>query len=159
PDAASTIAEALRAAAAAVPADRHDARDALSEVAQSSGALGRATSLDDARHAFADFNARFVPVICADAHLASGLHVFECPLIENARWIQKRDGIENPYMGTKMPTCGTATDFHPASTAAAVVSGPPGEIDHYTCSMHPSVRQQGPGRCPICGMDLVPVTK
>src|SRR5258708_36870547 len=33
------------------------------------------------------------------------------------------------------------------------------EIDHYTCSMHPSVKQQGPGRCPICGMDLIPVTK
>ena len=32
-------------------------------------------------------------------------------------------------------------------------------IDHYTCSMHPSVRQQGPGKCPICGMDLIPVTK
>lgn len=32
-------------------------------------------------------------------------------------------------------------------------------IDHYTCSMHPSVRQPGPGKCPICGMDLIPVTK
>lgn len=25
----------------------------------------------------------------------------------------------------------------------------------YTCPMHPSVRQQGPGKCPLCGMDLV----
>ena len=24
----------------------------------------------------------------------------------------------------------------------------------YTCSMHPSVRQNEPGQCPICGMDL-----
>lgn len=32
-------------------------------------------------------------------------------------------------------------------------------IDHYTCSMHPSVQQPGPGKCPICGMDLSPVTK
>ena len=40
-----------------------------------------------------------------------------------------------------------------SSTAA------PGAIDHYTCSMHPSVNQKGPGKCPICGMDLVPVTK
>src|ERR1700709_360080 len=32
------------------------------------------------------------------------------------------------------------------------------QIDHYTCSMHPSVKQQAPGKCPICGMDLVPVT-
>ena len=27
----------------------------------------------------------------------------------------------------------------------------------WTCSMHPSVRQSEPGKCPICGMDLIPV--
>ncbi|HKK68125.1 MAG TPA: efflux RND transporter periplasmic adaptor subunit, partial [Bacteroidales bacterium] len=27
----------------------------------------------------------------------------------------------------------------------------------WTCSMHPQVRQQEPGDCPICGMDLIPV--
>ncbi len=27
----------------------------------------------------------------------------------------------------------------------------------WTCSMHPSVREDGPGQCPICGMDLIPV--
>ncbi|MFH1502462.1 MAG: efflux RND transporter periplasmic adaptor subunit [Candidatus Eisenbacteria bacterium] len=27
----------------------------------------------------------------------------------------------------------------------------------WTCSMHPDVRQPGPGDCPICGMDLIPV--
>lgn len=27
----------------------------------------------------------------------------------------------------------------------------------YTCSMHPQVRQEEPGRCPFCGMDLIPV--
>jgi len=32
-------------------------------------------------------------------------------------------------------------------------------IDHYTCSMHTSVHATHPGKCPICGMDLVPVTK
>src|ERR1700722_10094650 len=27
----------------------------------------------------------------------------------------------------------------------------------YTCPMHPQIRQQGPGSCPICGMALEPV--
>ncbi|WKK75727.2 efflux RND transporter periplasmic adaptor subunit [Marivirga salinae] len=27
----------------------------------------------------------------------------------------------------------------------------------WTCSMHPSVRQNEPGDCPICGMDLIPL--
>nr|WP_290783105.1 copper-translocating P-type ATPase [Arenimonas sp.] len=32
---------------------------------------------------------------------------------------------------------------------------PPGAI--YTCPMHPEIRQEGPGTCPICGMALEPV--
>ena len=28
----------------------------------------------------------------------------------------------------------------------------------YTCPMHPEIRRQGPGSCPICGMALEPVT-
>lgn len=35
----------------------------------------------------------------------------------------------------------------------------PADIDHYTCAMHPSVHSATPGKCPICGMDLVPVKK
>jgi Cu(I)/Ag(I) efflux system membrane fusion protein len=27
----------------------------------------------------------------------------------------------------------------------------------WTCSMHPQIQQPGPGKCPICGMDLIPV--
>ncbi|MCI0708276.1 MAG: efflux RND transporter periplasmic adaptor subunit [Ignavibacteriae bacterium] len=33
------------------------------------------------------------------------------------------------------------------------------EIDYYTCGMHPSVKSPDPGKCPICGMNLVPVYK
>lgn len=29
----------------------------------------------------------------------------------------------------------------------------------WTCSMHPQVRLPGPGKCPICGMDLIPVSR
>jgi Cu+-exporting ATPase len=35
-------------------------------------------------------------------------------------------------------------------------SAPPGGV--YTCPMHPEIRQEGPGSCPICGMALDPVT-
>ncbi len=27
----------------------------------------------------------------------------------------------------------------------------------WTCSMHPQIREDGPGECPICGMDLIPL--
>ena len=32
-------------------------------------------------------------------------------------------------------------------------------IDYWTCTMHPSVHSKDPGKCPICGMTLVPVMK
>lgn len=31
--------------------------------------------------------------------------------------------------------------------------------DTWTCSMHPQIRLPSPGRCPICGMELIPVSK
>jgi Cu(I)/Ag(I) efflux system membrane fusion protein len=34
----------------------------------------------------------------------------------------------------------------------------PEGIAYYTCSMHPSVKEAGPGQCPICSMNLQPVT-
>lgn len=43
----------------------------------------------------------------------------------------------------------------PPPTAAVEDSA----IDHYTCSMHRSVHESKPGKCPICGMELVPVEK
>ena len=35
----------------------------------------------------------------------------------------------------------------------------PEDVSHYTCPMHPQIRMDDPGSCPICGMDLVPVLK
>lgn len=35
----------------------------------------------------------------------------------------------------------------------------PADVDYYTCTMHPSVRSQLPGKCPICSMELVPVMR
>jgi hypothetical protein len=55
------------------------------------------------------------------------------------------------------PHAGHAPGAH---TAPAQEARPP-EVSPthvvYTCPMHEEVRQQGPGKCPICGMKLVPV--
>src|SRR5680860_1367913 len=44
---------------------------------------------------------------------------------------------------------------HPSHRASATV--PVGEVEEWTCPMHPEIRQPGPGSCPICGMALEPV--
>jgi len=36
-------------------------------------------------------------------------------------------------------------------------SGESSEITEWTCSMHPQIRTKEAGKCPICGMDLIPV--
>src|SRR6266496_144420 len=46
-----------------------------------------------------------------------------------------------------------------AGCAKKGASGKPSNVDYYTCTMHPSVHSKDPGKCPICSMDLVPVTK
>ena len=42
----------------------------------------------------------------------------------------------------------SAADQTPAAQASQTV---------YTCAMHPQIRSNKPGRCPICGMELIPV--
>ncbi|HYQ02839.1 MAG TPA: efflux RND transporter periplasmic adaptor subunit [Polyangiaceae bacterium] len=66
------------------------------------------------------------------------------------------------FSGT--PISGVGADASAPAASSAHVHDPNSpshgdEIDHYTCSMHPSVKQQAPGKCPICGMTLIPVTK
>ena len=46
-------------------------------------------------------------------------------------------------------TNGTGGDSHAQHTDAP---------KFWTCSMHPQIRRNGPGKCPLCGMPLVPVT-
>src|SRR3954451_17383773 len=46
-----------------------------------------------------------------------------------------------------------------ASCSKNSPTGKASNVDYWTCTMHPSVREKGPGKCPICSMDLVPVMK
>jgi RND family efflux transporter MFP subunit len=45
------------------------------------------------------------------------------------------------------------------SAQPATGAGSGSDIAYYTCSMHPAVHSPGPGKCPICSMDLTPVTR
>jgi len=46
-----------------------------------------------------------------------------------------------------------------ATGTAMGQSGKSKAAEIWTCSMHPQIRRDRPGKCPICGMDLVPVRK
>jgi Cu(I)/Ag(I) efflux system membrane fusion protein len=88
--------------------------------------------------------------IALGAALAAFAVVFHRPLVV---WFSGGTMARSP--GTSGIAGESATTSAGSPDAGAMTS----EIDHYTCSMHPSVKEAAPGRCPICGMDLIPVTK
>jgi Cu(I)/Ag(I) efflux system membrane fusion protein len=57
------------------------------------------------------------------------------------------------------PAAGDHAAQGPVREAATGAGAAAGEIAHYTCSMHPSVRNAEPGSCPICSMALIPVSR
>jgi Cu(I)/Ag(I) efflux system membrane fusion protein len=64
-----------------------------------------------------------------------------------------------PAANTSAPKPRTPPPSRPSPSAAASgTKGSSAAPAGYTCLMHPQVHSDTPGRCPICGMDLVPVS-
>jgi Cu(I)/Ag(I) efflux system membrane fusion protein len=124
-------------------------------------ALQKSTEIDTARKRFGEVSKHLVALTAADPVVRKGMHLFECSMTKGYnKWLQPQGSKANPYQGTKMLTCGSELEWTseaPADGAGHVHGGD--EIDHYTCPMDTWVKQKKAGKCPVCGMDLVPVTK
>ena len=157
---AEAVAHALRAAGVAVGAGPADVARCLDQAAQAADAIAGAKDLDEARHEFGTLSRFLIALAAADPRLQPGWRVMTCPMWTDGsnRWFQHDGEMSNPFMGTKMATCGSGSSFD--VVASPSIDSPGGdEVSYYTCSMHPSVRAHEEGKCPICSMDLVPVTK
>ena len=55
-----------------------------------------------------------------------------------------------------LPACSDETSHDHEDNASSEVAADDAPAEEYVCPMHPQVRQDGPGTCPICFMDLVP---
>jgi Cu(I)/Ag(I) efflux system membrane fusion protein len=110
-----------------------------------------------ARSAFSALSEALFSLAVADPRLQSGWHVFRCPMADEfPKWFQAPSEMANPYMGTGMLMCGAADVWADVEKPAETIDD--GAIAHYTCPMHPSVKASVFGACPICHMDLTPVT-
>ncbi|MGH9160663.1 MAG: FixH family protein [Vicinamibacteraceae bacterium] len=169
PPPATRAAQALAAAASGL-ADRKSAAAVVSEAERTARSLAKAADIEGARSTFGELSRALLLVASADERLTEGLTVWSCPMTKTfPKWIQREGEKENPYMGQKMPTCGDASDWAVAAPESAAETQAHAqaahgakagdEVAYYTCSMHPSVKSEDPGTCPICSMDLVPVTE
>lgn len=53
----------------------------------------------------------------------------------------------------------SASHHHHKETISADLHKGGQNFQRYTCPMHPQIVQDAPGKCPLCGMTLVPLTK
>jgi len=68
-------------------------------------------------------------------------------------------GIAIYKYGSDIPLVNKIPIFEEHEHAYRPVFDEEGEIEYWTCAMHPSVRVKEPGKCPICGMETIPVWK
>lgn len=131
-------------------------RGALDEAAAAAHQLNAKTTLAQARLLFGKVSRGLVEAALVDPTLTTGWALYECPMAEDyGRWLQPEGPMANPYMGTRMLKCGAEVP----PSALAPTEADAEEVAWFTCPMHPGVRQATAGQCPICGMDLVAVTK
>ncbi len=160
-DDATAMADALTMARAALPAG-HVAVAAVTGAVEQSQHLAKATTLEDARDHFANISRALVVIAESDQRLQAGHFIFRCPMTKGyKKWVQGTPTLANPYMGSAMSTCGTTSTWmaedQPIHAPAIGATGG-NDIAFFTCSMHPAVKAKTPGKCPICGMDLISVT-
>ena len=77
---------------------------------------------------------------------------------KNPNFIKEAPG-KDPEGNDLVPVYATPATGQPAATGPAVAPAakPEGKTQHWRCPMHPEIVRDAPGKCPICGMDLVPV--
>jgi hypothetical protein len=73
-----------------------------------------AADLATARGAFKEMSEGLVEQLRADPKRREGYMLVHCPMTFDgggAVWVQERGKVENPYEGSRMPTCGDVLDW------------------------------------------------
>ena len=76
-----------------------------------------------------------------------------CPIC-HMTLVPVESDVMNMSAKTATEAAGSGSCCHPKTGPSPVPKS--GEAVIYTCPMHPQIRQEGPGSCPICGMALEP---
>jgi membrane fusion protein, copper/silver efflux system len=104
----------------------------------------------------------FTAIICLIAGLSAGWYLFRDtgkPVMEKTdRTILYYRNPMDPRMTSPTPMkASDGMDYVAVYAEEASSTESQTHIAYYTCSMHPFIKADKPGECPICGMDLTPV--
>lgn len=92
----------------------------LKSLAGAAGQLATLTADDEEafRNGFGQVSEPLIGLLQTTPGLRKGLHLFECPMADGyGQWVQPQEEISNPYMGQRMPRCGSARSFGAAAGA------------------------------------------
>lgn len=84
------------------------------ELARAATAVAGAGDIEAARLAFGDASKALLTLLAANPGAAAGLHAFRCPMAKGyQKWVQRVSELRNPYMGKRMPSCGSKAELTP----------------------------------------------
>jgi hypothetical protein len=109
----ASLAEAARTASGAYSGESKGHVDQIAS-SSDSAASKSGKGIAEARDAFGEVSKHLIALISAEPELASGHHVFECPMAKGyPKWVQQSEAVSNPYLGQEMATCGVASEWRP----------------------------------------------
>lgn len=87
--------------------------DALAKAARAfEEQVAKEASPDEVRKAYGEVSRAVVALIHAAPSLRQGRHLFQCPMAQGYdKWVQTSPELKNPYMGTRMPKCGSKASW------------------------------------------------
>ncbi len=103
-----------RAASEAAGLSAPDAQPVLKALATTAKQLKEMpkSDADAVRKAFGEVSRNVMTLLIAVPSLRQGRFAFHCPMAQGyPKWVQTKAQLENPYMGTRMLTCGSASDW------------------------------------------------
>jgi hypothetical protein len=102
----SDTTEGIQADAALIVKGAQGLGEAGKGIATTATALGAASSLADARLAFAKLSDAVIAYADgAKVNAGADVHAMYCPM-EKKSWLQKGEKVRNPYLGKAMSSCG-----------------------------------------------------
>ena len=125
-DCAKGIMDASKMSHADAPEAAHEHINAVMKAAKALAAAPT-EDIEKLRLSFGELSKSIVAMLGAAPAAAKGYHVFECPMAKGyKRWAQPTVEMGNPYMGTKMSTCGAEVHDHHKAMMGGEVAGEAG---------------------------------